>query len=439
MKSQPLLQPIGWGTAILMATATLVTGAVSTYVVLHQQSRAQTDASSVSSATPKTSSPAVAALGYLEPQGEVIEISAPSSGEGSRVERLTIERGDKVKKGQIIAILDNYNRLAASLQQARVEVVVARSRLNQVKAGAKKGEILAQQAKFQGSKAELEGQMAMQKAIVANLQAQLKGEKSAQEATIGRIQAELANARTDCLRYQSLYQQGAVAAIVRDTNCLEQETSQKLLQEARANLDLIVTSRAEQIQQAKANLDRTLITQQKQIQEAEATLEALSEVRSVDVEVALSEVETALAAVSKAEADLNLACVRSPRDGQILKINTLPGETIGDRGIVELGQTDRMYVRAEVYETDISRVSLGQKAIVKSNGIVPDLQGIVDEIGLQIGKKDILGTDPAADADARVVEVKIRLTPKDSQLVADLTNLQVSVAIDTSSQPKNRF
>jgi HlyD family secretion protein len=53
----------------------------------------------------------------------------------------------------------------------------------------------------------------------------------------------------------------------------------------------------------------------------------------------------------------------------------------------------------------------------------------VDHIGLQIGKKDVLDTDPAADTDARVVEVKIRLDPEASQVVAGLTYLQVNVKI----------
>ena len=47
--------------------------------------------------------------------------------------------------------------------------------------------------------------------------------------------------------------------------------------------------------------------------------------------------------------------------------------------------------------------------------------GTVDRIGLKIGKKDVLDTDPAADTDARVVEVEIRLD--DPQQVAGLTNL----------------
>jgi HlyD family secretion protein len=58
------------------------------------------------------------------------------------------------------------------------------------------------------------------------------------------------------------------------------------------------------------------------------------------------------------------------------------------------------------------------------------LEGTVARIGKQIGKKDVLNTDPAADTDARVVEVRIRLAPESSKKVAALTNLQVEVKIN---------
>jgi ABC exporter DevB family membrane fusion protein len=162
-------------------------------------------------------------------------------------------------------------------------------------------------------------------------------------------------------------------------------------------------------------------------------LNAVAEVRPVDVQIAQAEVQEAQATIKRAQAELDLAYVRSPKEGQILKIHTWPGELVDREGIVELGQTDQMYVTAEVYETDISKVRLGQKATIKSNGILGDLQGTVDEIGLKIGQKDVLGTDPVADADARVVEVKIRLNANDSQKIANFTNLQVNVIINTSN------
>jgi len=52
----------------------------------------------------------------------------------------------------------------------------------------------------------------------------------------------------------------------------------------------------------------------------------------------------------------------------------------------------------------------------------------VERIGFKIGKKDVLSTDPVADADARVVEVDIRLD--EPKLVAALTNLRVEVIFE---------
>ena len=41
----------------------------------------------------------------------------------------------------------------------------------------------------------------------------------------------------------------------------------------------------------------------------------------------------------------------------------------------------------------------------------------------------MLGTDPTAKTDARVVEVKVLLDPESSHQVAELTNLEVTVQI----------
>jgi HlyD family secretion protein len=49
---------------------------------------------------------------------------------------------------------------------------------------------------------------------------------------------------------------------------------------------------------------------------------------------------------------------------------------------------------------------------------------------MQIGKKDVLDTDPAADIDTRVVEVKIYLDEASSKKVADLTYSRVIAKIN---------
>ena len=61
------------------------------------------------------------------------------------------------------------------------------------------------------------------------------------------------------------------------------------------------------------------------------------------------------------------------------------------------------------------------------------LRGKVVEVGLEINKQDVLNADPAAQFDARVVEVKVQLDQLSSRRVAGLTNLSVQVAIDVKS------
>lgn len=139
-------------------------------------------------------------------------------------------------------------------------------------------------------------------------------------------------------------------------------------------------------------------------------------------------VEVGRANLTEAEAELDFSTVRSPIDGQVLALHTNPGGRVGPDGIAELGRTDQMYTVAEVYETDIGKVHVGQRATITSAALHGELLGRVERIGMKIGKRDVLDTDPAASTDARVVEVHIRLD--DSGAVAGLTNLQVEVRIE---------
>lgn len=377
----------------------------------------------------------VTALGWLEPQGEIIQLSAPQSNQGSRVDQLLVKEGDWVKPGQVIAILESRDRLQAALEQAKTEVQVAEARLEQVQAGAKQGEIQAQKARFQGNQAELEGQIFTQKATIATLEAQLRGERSAQEATLDRIQAELNNAETNCQRYDNLYQDGAVSAQDRDSQCLQAETSLKRLQEAQANLNETISSRAEQIREAQANLSRTIATVDQQIAEAQATLTAVSEIRPVDVQLAKSELTKAQASVKQAEANLEQAYVRSPVETssdasfRVIAVNTHAGELISNQGIIELGQTEQMYAVAEIYDSDIPKIHPGQTATIKADALPQALNGTVEEVGLRVKKQSALEIDPTTNIDARVIEVRVKLDEISSKKAASLTNLQVKVTI----------
>jgi len=198
-----------------------------------------------------------------------------------------------------------------------------------------------------------------------------------------------------------------------------------------ARLKTLETAQAS-LQQARFQLANTQQTLTAQIEAAAQTLQQLDEVRPVDVTVAQAELDYARSQLNRARVDLEDFYVRVPVAGQILRINTRVGERVNpDQGIVDLGQTDQMVVIAEVYETDVPKLSVGQRATITSeNGGFSDvLEGTVESIGLQIRKTDVLNSDPAADTNARVVEVKIKLDPESSEQVAGLTYMQVRVKI----------
>ena len=138
--------------------------------------------------------------------------------------------------------------------------------------------------------------------------------------------------------------------------------------------------------------------------------------------------DVARAELARADAELELSRIRAPMAGQIIEIHKREGERLDQEGLLELADTAAMYAIAEVYETDVQRVRVGQRATVTSPALPEPVAGTVDRIGLKVGKKDVLSVDPAARTDARVVEVRIQLD--DPSQVAALTNLEVDVTIN---------
>jgi HlyD family secretion protein len=141
----------------------------------------------------------------------------------------------------------------------------------------------------------------------------------------------------------------------------------------------------------------------------------------------------AVAELRLARAELARVQVRSPIDGQVIDVHARAGERVGPDGIVELGETRARYAVAEVYETEIGDVRLGAEAEVTSSALPRALHGRVDRIAMRVRKLDVLGTDPAARTDARVVEVEVRLDEADAPIAAPLTHLQVEVSIARAS------
>ena len=188
-----------------------------------------------------------------------------------------------------------------------------------------------------------------------------------------------------------------------------------------AIMDSYAVRKADQ-QRLNAELDNAKKKLERERSLSRAVASAVATVETLELNVKAAE-----AAVTAANAMVELSTVLAPQKGQILYIHAHPGERVGVDGVVEMGRTDQMYAVAEVYETDIINVKAGQRARILSAALPAPVTGTVERIGLKVGRMDVLGMDPVAQADARVIEVYILLD--DPSPVSHLTNLQVEVEI----------
>jgi HlyD family secretion protein len=234
-----------------------------------------------------------------------------------------------------------------------------------------------------------EAHVAMAQARLAQVKAGEKaGEIAAQEADVARSEATLANAETEFRRYQELFKEGVASAEQFDERRMRYETAHEILEWSRQKL------------------------------------KAVAEVRATDIHAAEAEVAAAIVDVKRSRAEAELTVMRAPIEGRVLKIHVRPGEQ-ADKTVLDLGRTDRMYANAEVYETDVGKIRMGQRATVSSVLFPGELHGSVVEIGREITKNEILPLDPAAFADSRIVKVKVRLD--DSGPVAGLIHGKVTL------------
>ncbi|KZL50419.1 hemolysin D [Nodularia spumigena CENA596] len=413
---------------VLVVAATVITGGIAFYGISQSGLVGQSASSELGETPPVT--PKISALGRLEPETEVISLSAPLDLDGDRIAQILVQEGDTVKSGQVVAILDSRTRLQTAVLQAEKQVRVAKAKLAQVEAGAKTGEIQAQQATIERLQAQLQGDKIAQQEAIARIEAQSLGERLAQEATINKLQAELNNAQAEYERYQQLSSEGAISLSLFDSKRLSLNTAKQQLSQAQAVLNQINSTASRELAQAQVTLTRINATGNKQISEAQATLNSIAEIRPVDIAAAKSEVENAIATLKQMQTNLESTSIIAPISGQILKIHTRVGEKISEAGIADLAQTEQMIAVAQVYQTDISKVKLGQSAVISSQAFPGELRGTVSQIGLQVNRQNVFSNQPGENLDSRVIDVKIRLHPDDSKKVSGLTNLQVQTSIE---------
>jgi HlyD family secretion protein len=333
---------------------------------------------------------AVAALGRIEPQSEIINLGAGTASP-DRLEQLFVARGDLVKKDQVLGYLGGYAEQVAQQAMLKARLEEAKLRLTT--------EVELDRARIESAKTHQTQILEVSPLRIA-----------AQEATIASLEAKLANDKDIFESQVQLFDRGASSRRLREDQHAAVLQDEANLASARARLS-----------ELKQQFEIDKVDAELQVKLARAQL-----VRN-EAEFPIASLESQIAV---AESRARRLTLYAPVDGRILNIKVKPGEDAGTGPLLTMGDTGRMRAVAEIYETDIARIRVGQRATIASRALSHPLTGTIARIGDMIFKNDVLNVDPAARADARVIEVWIDLD--DGAAVERLTNLTVDIVIDTS-------
>ena len=258
-----------------------------------------------------------------------------------------------------------------------------------------KGAVLAvldNEAALQAAAEAARAAVAVRKATLAQTRATIVASRDEARASLARAESVLNNAQREFERADELRRRGIAADTTYDQRRAARDQAQREVEAARATL-----SRFE-----NADVDA-----------------------QHDVLVVARNLDAAQADLARAEGDLEKAYVRAPAAGTVLTIHVRPGEKPGNKGVLNLGDLTNMTAEFEVYQTQIGQVAVGDPVRLTADALPRPLAGAVTRIGLEVGRQTLTDASPAANTDARVVKVYVRLDPESSEVAQRYTNLQV--------------
>lgn len=151
-----------------------------------------------------------------------------------------------------------------------------------------------------------------------------------------------------------------------------------------------------------------------------------------DLEVVETRHEKALSIINQVDSALEDMVIRAPFSGRVVKKYKEIGETVGNltspEYILKIADVSRVKVRAEVEESDIGKVVIGQKALIKADAYPGvEFMGEVVKVGYSVGKKRLRSDDPRERIDTKVIETEIEL--KDIKKIKDKIKIGMTVEV----------
>lgn len=275
------------------------------------------------------------------------------------VVRLPADEGHQVKKGELLAELDQeVLRPRRDLVAAQVKELEAREaslRLNiEIREGVLDAEVGRAKAGVSAADARYQ-----------SLRTGSREEEIA-EAAAGRdrAKAEWENRRKDHERMKELRERNAISASQYDSARSAAESAEAALEAAEERFKLVKTGpRRELIEEGQANLAGSGAA----LSAARVARREVDKLK-LDLKALNAQAEQATAQLRVAEDDLMKSRLHAPFDGFVTVKDVEEAEYVQPgTPVITLARLDRVWVRTYVPETQLGRVYLGQKAEVMSD------------------------------------------------------------------------
>jgi HlyD family secretion protein len=289
---------------------------------------------------------------------ELTQVNIAFKTAGRLIER-SVDEGDDVKKGQVIARLDRdqliaqREREAASLASSEAQLAEANTSVDLQRATlaadveTRRGDLGAAEARL----AELKNGARPQERLDAR-------------ASVEAAASELERSKRDWDRAQTLYKNDDISTAQFDQYRNRWENADAMLKQMKQREDLVLAGpRAEQI-----------AAQQAQVERSRGALK-MAEASAIELKRREQELTTRRAEIARSRANLALidsqladTVAASPVDGVVLVKAADVGEVLAPgTTVVTVGDIDHPWLRGYVNETDLARVKLGQKVKVTSD------------------------------------------------------------------------
>ncbi len=248
-----------------------------------------------------------------------------------------------------------------------------------------RGQVLAElenadyRAQVESARANVVAKQAVLRKVVNGARHQ---ERAEAWSTVNEAKAVMENANSELRRRQELFSAGVVSREELDRYAREADVA-KAKYDAAVQQHALVDDRAREEDQSLAAADLKLA--EAQLQEAEARYEK--------------------------------TFIRSPIDGIVLRKHHRGGESVSNSStvpdpVVTIGDHNTLRVRVDVDETDVSKVSVGQKAYVTADAYGKQkFWGHVIRVGRQLGPKNVRTDEPTERVDTKILETLVELDP----------------------------